>query len=80
MTTWRRRLGLGCAALFTAVPLLAQTYHGGLRGAVRESEAVVPGVSITLINEKDGSQRHTTTNSAGEYAFVQVEPGTYTIV
>ena len=79
MTRWGRRLVLGCAALLTAVPLLAQTYHGGLRGAVRESGGVVPGVTVTMINEANGATRSTTTNSAGEFAFVQVEPGTYTV-
>ena len=79
MTRWGKRLVLGCAALFTAVPLLAQTYHGGLRGAVRESGGVVPGVTVTMINEANGATRSTSTNQAGEFAFVQVEPGTYTV-
>jgi len=78
MTTWRRRLVLGLGALATAVPLLAQTYHGGLRGAVREAGAAVPGASVTLINEANNGVRTTHTNNAGEYAFVNVEPGTYT--
>jgi hypothetical protein len=66
-------------AVLAAVPLLAQTYHGGLRGAVRESGGVVPGAHVTLLNEANGASRTATTNSAGEYAFVQVEPGTYTV-
>jgi len=65
--------------LATAVPLLAQTYHGGLRGAVRESGAVVPGVTITMTNEANGTTRSTVTNKDGEYAFLQIEPGTYTV-
>jgi len=70
---------VGWAVLATAVPLLAQTYHGGLRGAVRESGGVVQGAQLTLLNEANGASRTSTTNSAGEYAFVQVEPGTYTV-
>ncbi len=70
---------VGWAVLATAVPLLAQTYHGGLRGAVRESGGVVPGAHVTLLNEANGESRAVTTNHAGEYAFVQVEPGTYTV-
>ena len=74
-----RRLVMVGVALATAMPLLAQTYHGGLRGAVREAGAVVPGVTVTMTNEKNGFTRSTTTNKDGEYAFVQVEPGTYAI-
>src|SRR4029453_4676313 len=74
-----RRLALGIAAFAAAVPLLAQTYHGGLRGAVRESGGVVAGVTVTMTNQANGTTRTTTTNSAGEYAFVQVEPGDYTV-
>jgi trimeric autotransporter adhesin len=78
MTTWGRRLVLGCAALFAATPLMAQTYHGGLRGAVRDPDGVTPGVAVALINEATNATRHATTNHVGEYAFVNVEPGTYT--
>ncbi|PYQ17946.1 MAG: hypothetical protein DMF79_16215 [Acidobacteria bacterium] len=79
MARWRNGLMVGWAVLATAVPLLAQTYHGGLRGAVRESGGVVPGAHVTLLNEANGESRTVTTNHAGEYAFVQVEPGTYTV-
>src|SRR5712691_6698106 len=79
MARWRNGLMVGWAVLATAVPLLAQTYHGGLRGAVRESGGVVQGAQLTLLNEANGVTRTATTNNAGEYAFVQVEPGTYTV-
>src|SRR5262245_59067559 len=79
MTSLARRLAMVGVALVTAVPLLAQTYHGGLRGAVRESGAVVPGVSVLLTNEANGTTRSTVTNKDGEYAFLQIEPGTYTV-
>ncbi len=78
MARWRNGLMVGWTVL-AAVPLLAQTYHGGLRGAVRESGGVVPGAQVTMVNEANGTVRSSTTNSAGEYAFVQVELGTYTV-
>ncbi|PYQ38347.1 MAG: TonB-dependent receptor, partial [Acidobacteria bacterium] len=62
-----------------AAPVLAQTFHGGLRGLVREQGAVVPGAGVDLINEATNAARHTQTNSVGEYAFVNVDPGTYTV-
>jgi hypothetical protein len=79
MKRWWKRVLLGGVALVAAAPLMAQTYHGGLRGAVRESGGAVAGVQVTLINEANGTSRNTVTNTAGEYAFVQVEPGTYTV-
>jgi len=60
-------------------PLLAQTYHGGLRGAVREPGGVIPGANVTLANQATKLGRSTVTNNLGEYAFINVEPGTYTV-
>src|SRR5262249_7177939 len=79
MRRWQVRIAALLGALVTAAPLLAQTYHGGLRGAVRDPDGVTPGVSVTLTNESTNATRHTTTNAAGEYAFVNVDPGTYTL-
>jgi len=62
-----------------ATPVLAQTYHGGLRGLVREQGAVVPGAGVDLINEATNVSRHTQTNNVGEYAFINVDPATYTV-
>ena len=79
MTGSRRWLLCGLALLAGAVPALAQTFHGGLRGAVREAGGVVPGVTVTLINEATNVSRTTQTNHLGEYAFVNVDPGDYTL-
>ena len=57
----------------------AQSYQGGLRGAVRDANAVVPGADVTLVSEETGASRATVTNGAGEYAFPSVVPGTYTV-
>jgi trimeric autotransporter adhesin len=79
MTGSRRRLLCGLALLAVATPALSQTFHGGLRGAVREAGAVVPGASVTLTNEATNAGRTTQTNHLGEYAFVNVDPGDYTL-
>jgi trimeric autotransporter adhesin len=57
----------------------AQTFQGGLRGVVRDPQGVIPGVTVTLVNEKTNVSRETTTNAAGEYSFPAVDPATYTI-
>src|SRR5215510_5509295 len=58
---------------------LAQGFQGGLRGAVHDSAGVVPGVEVTITNESTGIKRSVVSNDVGEYAFVAVEPGTYTV-
>jgi hypothetical protein len=78
--TGTRRAIVGVLAVFVgAASAGAQTFHGGLRGAVRESGGVVPGVNVTLTNEGTNASRSTVTNQRGEYAFVNVDPGTYTL-
>ena len=57
MTGSRRWLACGLAVLACATPALAQTFHGGLRGAVREAGGVVPGVTVTLTNEATSVSR-----------------------
>lgn len=47
----------------------AQTFTAGVRGAVRESDRVVPGVTVQLINEASGATRATVSNDLGEYDF-----------
>jgi hypothetical protein len=79
MNRLRNRLAFGVALMAGASSLLAQTYHGGLRGQVRESGAAVPGVAITLTNEGTNAVRTTQTNKVGEYVFANVDPGSYAV-
>jgi len=57
----------------------AQTYQGGVRGAIRDANGVVPGAAIELINAGTGLPRTSVSNEVGEYAFVNVLPGVYTL-
>jgi trimeric autotransporter adhesin len=57
----------------------AQTFTGGVRGVVTDSGGVVPGVTVTLINEANGATRDAVSNDRGAYDFAAVPPGTYTI-
>ncbi|MGH9144660.1 MAG: carboxypeptidase regulatory-like domain-containing protein, partial [Vicinamibacterales bacterium] len=69
------------ATLLSAYPthLNAQSSQGGLRGVVKDAQGVIPGVTVTMINERNGVARDTVTNGVGEYSFPAVEPGTYTV-
>src|SRR6185436_13847132 len=57
----------------------AQSFQGGVRGAIRDAQGVIPGASVTLTNEATKVARDTTTNDVGEYTFPNVVPGTYTV-
>ena len=46
-----------------ATEAAAQSFQGGLRGAVKDAQGVVPGVTVTLTNEGNGISRDTTTNA-----------------
>src|SRR5476651_959840 len=55
----------------------AQSFQGGLRGALKDSGGVIPGVEVTLTNEQTNIKRSTVTNERGEYVFANVDPGNY---
>lgn len=58
---------------------LAQSSQGGIRGVVKDAQGVIPGVTVTLLNEANGVTRETVSNGSGEYAFPAIDPATYTL-
>src|SRR5918995_1077674 len=72
-----------CMLALLLVPLAtsawAQTFTGGLRGAVRDANGVIPGVTVTLTNDATGAARDAVSNEQGEYSFAAVPPGNYTV-
>ncbi|MGD0269722.1 MAG: carboxypeptidase regulatory-like domain-containing protein [Candidatus Sulfotelmatobacter sp.] len=69
-------------ALSLLIPtlLLAQGASGRILGRVSDpSGAVLPGARITLLNEATGISRDAKSNDSGDYSFVDVAPGTYTL-
>lgn len=67
------------ALLLLACGADAQTFTAGMRGSVRESDRVVPGVVVQLLNEASNATREAVSNGTGEYGFSAVPPGTYTV-
>ena len=67
--------------LLVATPAInvAQTFYGGVRGAIRDATGVVPGAALTLTNEATAVSLTTVTNDVGEYAFPNTPPGVYTL-
>ena len=67
------------AVLCTAGVVAGQSFQGGLRGAVKDSQGVIPGATVTLINEANGVSRDTVSNQSGEYSFPALDPSSYTV-
>lgn len=58
--------------------LFGQTATGGVNGTiVDQSGAAVPGVKVTLVNQQTAAHEQTTTNPSGNFALINVLPGTY---
>jgi hypothetical protein len=70
--------GMGWLCL-TAGLVSAQSFQGGMRGAVKDAQGVIPGVTVTLTNEANGVSRDTVSNASGEYSFPALDPSSYTI-
>lgn len=65
---------------FAAIPAWAQYSTASINGIVRdESGAVVPQASITLRNTETGVERRSVSNTSGNYVFLDILPGTYTL-
>ena len=63
-----------------AVRTRAQSATTSLRGTVTDaSGGVVPGAQVMLEDEKIGFSRSETSNSSGQYQFLEVPPGTYSV-
>ena len=71
-----------CSAflLFANSMLGQSTSTGTVVGQASDpSGAVVPGATVSLIDHTTGTTKTTTTNDAGRFVFVNVNPGTYDI-
>ena len=54
---------VGAAMLAGAVNEAAgQSFQGGMRGAVRDAQGVIPGVTVTITNEATAVNRDTATS------------------
>ena len=78
-----RAYGRFVRAVVLLLPLAAIGYSQSttsLRGVVTDVQAgVIPGTVITLTDSEKGTIRQVVTDAVGEYAFLQMPPGTYTL-
>jgi len=68
-------------SLVVFLPLsFAQKTTGDVTGTVTDqSGAVLPGCALTLTDQANGSVRKSTSNAQGNFSFLQLPVGTYTI-
>ncbi|MGO9434112.1 MAG: carboxypeptidase-like regulatory domain-containing protein, partial [Terracidiphilus sp.] len=70
-------LSVSMAVLFS-VGAWSQTQLAIVSGTITDpTGAVVPGVSVTIVNQGTGLKRHGLTDTAGEYRFVGLPTGNY---
>src|SRR5579872_1673764 len=75
-----RGLGVSAAVLATASAVFSQSTTS-LRGVIADpSGAVIPEAIVNLTNESNGARRSAISDATGGYQFLQVTPGTYTVV
>jgi trimeric autotransporter adhesin len=65
--------------VLSAAGLAAQSSTGGMRGTVKDAQGVIPGATVAIVNDANGTSRETVTNEAGEYSFPALDPGTYSV-
>jgi hypothetical protein len=71
---------LASALVVSSVPVSAQSTYGAIIGSVKDtSGAVVSGARVTLVNTGTSFQRQATTNSAGDYSFLNLDAGQYKV-
>ncbi|MGD0681024.1 MAG: carboxypeptidase regulatory-like domain-containing protein [Terracidiphilus sp.] len=75
---WLVLLVIAIMAPFCAQAQL--TGKGTITGTVTDTTgAVIPGASVTAINDNTGIASNTTTTGAGDYNFPNLDPGIYTV-
>src|SRR6267142_120982 len=80
MRKFTKMLLVGLAIFMAQVAIQAQTTTGSLSGTITDpSTAVVPGATVTVVNNATGAERSAISSSTGTFDFQTLQPGTYTI-
>lgn len=73
-------IGVGIFFLAGTIPAVAQVDTGAILGTVKDqSGAVIPGATVTLVNQGTGLRLGTKTDSSGGYVFTPIRIGSYTV-
>src|SRR5437867_11226462 len=76
----RKSFQFGLALRLVTGASLAQTGTTAIRGVVTDKTgAAIAGAAVKLSNPAQGLERQAVTGAAGEYEFLVLQPGTYTL-
>ncbi len=79
MRKFTKMLMVGLVIFMTQVAIQAQT-NGSLSGTtLDQSNSVVAGATVTLVNTATGAERSAVSSSAGTFDFQALQPGRYTL-
>ena len=79
MLRWISTCCVALSMVLGAARVNGQSFQGGLRGAVKDANSAIPGVTVTLTNEGTNVSRTVVSNESGEYVFIAVTPGSYAV-
>jgi hypothetical protein len=76
----RQKLATLAVLCVCSVPLLAQTFRGGIQGTVTDaSGAAIPGAEVVATSTGTGLSRTQTSGPQGEYFFPELPLGQYSV-
>jgi hypothetical protein len=74
-------LSLLLALALACAQAQAQATQGSIAGTVKDTGgAVIPGAAVTLTSTEEGTVRTATSNGVGDYRFLDVKAGHYSVV
>src|SRR5512142_1767034 len=80
MRKWSRLAALLLIILTSASAALAQRSTATVRGTISDATGgVLPGVTVTAVNQETGLSRTVVTNNAGVYSLPELPPGRYNV-
>jgi hypothetical protein len=73
-------VGLLACVLSSGISAFAQSTFGSILGTVKDqSGSVVPGATVTVVNQGSSSTHTVTSNASGGYEFLNLDAGTYQV-
>ena len=73
-------LALGCAFLLMLAPRVSASPTGSIAGSVKDSSgALISSAKLTLVNIATNAKLEATSDSNGEFQFLQLNPAVYSL-